>query len=274
MSLSNDFNTFSNGKTWTEKVLSGDALWQQVKKLLEANGATLPATPRRPDLRLICDNISSQTLEFKNPGDHSSKHETIPATGDSTAVMMMIKGDTLADQHRNAQTLVKRYGLATKGFTQELINDMAAGKLSDLIAEAYGPAPFSAQADKLKSVAWPTADGVVQNIDPEFYQAAAFGVGPATQETVFLVDIPMAVHGTGTVAERLESAGIAVAVSTDAQGQDRTRPIAASVARGYYGGYFESIPVAVASPSGEIHTLKMRKPAPVTPARALTRKAK
>ncbi len=271
MSLGNDFNTFSTGKSWTEKVLSGDALWRQVKKLLEANGASLPATPRRPDLRLICENLTGQTLTFKNPGDHSSKEESIPANGDSTAVMMMIKGDTLADQYRNAQTLVDRYDLGKNGFSLELLADLKNGHLSDLLAEAYGPAPFAAQSDKLKPLVWKMSDGSQQDIKPQQYQAASFGVRPATEEKVFIVDIPLAVHGTGTVGERLESDGIVIAVSTDAEGNDRTRPIAASVARSYYGAYFDTIPVATASPFGKVHSLKMQKPAPAAPVRALTR---
>ena len=66
-----------------------------MQDILAANKITLPMTPRRPDLRLILNNKSGIDQVFKNPGDHSSKAEVIPAEGDNTAAMIMLVGDTL-----------------------------------------------------------------------------------------------------------------------------------------------------------------------------------
>lgn len=263
------FNRFA-GKSWQDKVLDADALWAQIKQALSDASRTLPATPRRPDVRLIVNNISGADITFKNPGDHSgSKDEVIPASGTKTAAMIMIKGDTLDEQHTNAQKIYARYDLGNQGLSQQFIDDMKAGKLADIIDEAYGPAPLDEQAGKLVDVAWQGNDGTSSTITPVKGTAAAFGARAATNEQVFIAQFHIFVKGTGTTPEMIEGGSIAVAISSDWQtGKETTRPIVPSIARTYYGAHFDSIPVASVHPDGIVTGLRLPVPAsaPTAPA--------
>ncbi len=267
MDLTKTFSAFSAGKSWHDKVLEADKIWAQVKEILNREAQTLPKTPRRPDVRMIIENISGHDQIFKNPGDHSgSKEELIPAAGDKKAAMVMVKGETLAEQYKNAQTIYERYDMGTKGLSDTFVADMKAGKLSDLLAEAYGPAPFAPQAEKLVDVAWKSADGSEENIIPVKGSAAAFGARAATEETVFLAKFHIFVKGTGTTAELVESDGMAIAVSEDWKTKaETTRPIVPSVAATYYGEHFAKIPQAVIHPDGMLKEILIQTPRPPTP---------
>lgn len=263
MDLSSKFNVFNAGRSWQEKVYAADTLWQQVKDLLAKDGVTLPTTPRRPDVRLICDNLSGGELRFKNPGDHSgSKEEIIPATGDR-AVMIMLQGDTLADQYRNAAALFEKYDLGNNGLSAEFLHDMQQGLLSSLVAEAYGPAPLEGQANKLAPILWQRDDGSYDSIDPVQGPAAAFGARPPSDEIVFRAEFPIFVRGTSTTAELVESEGMAIAVSSDWKtGAEKTRPIVASVAKTYYGAHFSGIPIAMIDETGKVAEVRIPKKRP------------
>lgn len=248
-------NSFNKGKSWQDKVLEADAIWEQVKAIFDAHQSALPETPRRPDVRMIVDNISGQEVRFNNPGDHSgSKEEIIPGAGDKRAVMVMIKGATLDEQNRNAKRLFDLYDLGACGLSAEFVNDMTSGKLSALVDEAYGPAPFAAQAEKLVDVAWKLEDGTETLLKPETGVAAAYGARAATMESVFLAQFHIYVKGTGTTAELAESHGMNIAVSKDWQPpyDERTRPIVPSVAKVYYGAYVDAIPCAIVHPDGMV----------------------
>lgn len=256
------FNAFA-GKSWQDKVLDADALWAQIKQGLAARGQELPATPRRPDVRLIVENTGTTAVTFKNPGDHSGgKEEVIPADGDKRAAMIMIKGATLAEQHANAQMLYDHYQLGTRGLSQEFVRDLSSGALAHVIDEAYGPAPLADQAAKLVDVTWQdSAASTADTISPVKGTAAAFGARAATQEHVFIAQFHIYVKGTSTTPEMIEGGSIAVAVASDWQtGTETTRPIAPSVARTYYGQYFDSIPVAAMHPDGMIKDVRISAP--------------
>ena len=128
---------FQGAQSWQDKVLDADSIWAQVKQALDAKGLELPKTPRRPDVRLILDNVSGMDQVFRNPGDHSNKAEHIPASGDKTATMVMVKGDTLAEQFSNAQTLAARYDLGREGLSAAFVNALRSGEA--LCAPAYEP---------------------------------------------------------------------------------------------------------------------------------------
>ncbi len=253
-------DTAGNARSWYDKVIEADDLWAQVKRLLDTHAITLPQTPRRPDVRMIINNVSGKDITFRNPGDHSnSKPEHIPATGDKTAAMIMVKGATLDEQHKNAETLFKKYDLGTQGLSAKFIADMDQGKLDDLVDEAYGPAPFDAQAGKLVDVAWTDANGTTSTITPQKGQSAAFGARAATEETVFIAQFHIYVKGTGTTPELVESEGMAIAVSEDWQTKkETTRPIVASIAKTYYGDHFDAIPVAVVHPDGIVKEIDLK----------------
>lgn len=257
------FNAFA-GKNWQDKVLDADALWAQIKQGLTARGQELPATPRRPDVRLIVQNIGDAPVTFKNPGDHSGgKEEVIPSDGAKRAAMIMIKGATLAEQHANAQTLYDRYQLGDNGLSAAFVRDLSSGALSHLVDEAYGPAPLAEQAGKLVDVTWQdSAAATAQTITPVKGSAAAFGARAATQEKVFIAQFHIYVKGTGTTPEMIEGGSIAVAVASDWQtGAETTRPLAPSVARTYYGQHFDSIPVAAVHPDGMVKDVRISTPA-------------
>lgn len=55
---------FNDDQTWRQKVVSADSIWEQVDKLLKANGKELPTTARRPDVRMILQNVMSDTANF------------------------------------------------------------------------------------------------------------------------------------------------------------------------------------------------------------------
>lgn len=260
MALGNTFNNFSNGKSWQDKVLDADAIWAQVNAALSANGLKLPPTARRPDVRMIISNVSGAPVQFLNPGDHSgSKQEVIPATGDKTAAMVMVKGATLDEQYKNAEALYKKYDLGTQGLSTEFVADLMQGKLADFIAEAYGPAPFQSQAEKLVNVTWAAADGTSSEIIPEHGFAAAYGARAATTETVFLAKFHIYVKGSTTTAELVESDGMNIAVSSDWQTKvETTRPIVPSVAKTYYGAHFGAIPAVIVHPDGMIKEIDLK----------------
>lgn len=258
---------FQSGQSWGEKVLEADKIWAQVKSALDEAGLSLPTTPRRPDIRMILDNNTGKQLSFRNPGDHSgSKPEQIPASGDKKATMIMIKGDSLQDQYKNARHLFEIYNLAAEGMSERFITDMEAGKLNDLVDEAYGPAPFEGQTEKLVDLEWHGATGDVTKIHPVKGFCGSFGARAATDESVFLVRFPIYVKGSGTTPELVESAGMNIAISADWQtGAESTRPIVPSVAPIYYGQYIDSIPEVIASPDGTVHVVDLKNGTILTP---------
>ena len=252
------FNRFAV-KSWPEKVFAGDAIYRQVQDILSAAGATLPTTSRRPDVRLIVENTSSATLTFQNPGNHSGgKPEVIPAEGDARAVMIMLQGATLAEQQAHAAALVARYDLGSSGLTTAFIADLAAGKLKDFISEAYGPAPFAGQADRLQHLDWIKSDGAADTIAAVRENHAAYGARPASQETAFIARFDLFVKGTGTTPERVEGGDIIIAVDhpTDTQ-TFTTRPIVPDVARSYYGAAFARLPVVQLQSDGQVTAVNL-----------------
>lgn len=265
MSSKQPFNALSARDSWTDKVIKADDLWAQVQDILKSQGQDLPQTPRRPDVRLILDNTTGDEIRFQNPGNHAAgKPEVIPASGDKTAVMVMIKGATLAEQYANGQALMAQFDLGHKGFSAEFVAALQDGSIAHLVDEAYGPAPFAGQADKLVDVDWQSDDGSTATIRPLRGTAAALGARAPASESVFHAQFHIYVQGTGTTPELVESHGMCVAVSSDWQtGAVSTRPIVPSVAHGYYGAHFEHIPAVTVTPDGLVRAvdLKTAKPA-------------
>ena len=261
MTIRKKFRRFGTRKSWAQKVLAADNIWVQVKQVLaQHNNLVLPTTPRRPDVRLIIENMSGHALIFKNPGDHSGgKAEQIPSGGDKKAIMVMLKGETLQEQYKNAQAVYERFSLGEKGASLQLIEALNKGELKDYIDEAYGPAPFDGQVEKLVDIDWTDQSNIVQHISPHKGQYAAYGTRAATDEMVFLVQFPIHVKGTGTTPECVESDGICIAVSSDWQtGEEHTRPIVPSVAKTYYGVHFDQMPIVHASSDGVVQDIDLK----------------
>lgn len=267
MALEGTFNSSSGadllsgaGKVWEDKVLDADVIWQQIKAMLAGQDVQLPQTPRRPDVRLIVDNISDHVIEFQNPGDHSgSKPELIPPTGEKTSAVVMVKGETLDEQYKNAEILYKRYDLGTQGLSDAFVADLKAGKLSDLLAEAYGPGAYQTNAEKLVDVMWKNEDGTTNDIPAIQGAHAAYGAREATTETVFLAQVRIFMQCTDKTPELLEGRGIAISIITDRKTKaERTRPIVPSVAVTYYGEHFANMPVVILNTDGVVKEIDLK----------------
>lgn len=244
--------------SWPEKVFKADVIWVQLKEILSAAGHDIAPIPRRPDIRLVINNVSSNSFSFQNPGDHSnSKPEVIPPTGSNTAAMIMLKGESLVEQYNNAATLVERFHLDTDGLTPEFVAFINTDEAVPYIKEAYGPAPFKQQSAKLKVVDWVSYDGCAQSIEPIFHDRCSFGARTPTQEIAFTTTMCVYVQGTNSTPEMMDIAGMVIAVSAQDDTQT-TRPIAPTVAKDFYGQNYESMPVVTISTDGQIQKIDLR----------------
>ena len=68
---------FNDKQTWAQKTLAADDIYKKVVQALKPHGLALPKTPRRPDIRLIVENNSGETIQFMNPGDHAKQQPEI-----------------------------------------------------------------------------------------------------------------------------------------------------------------------------------------------------
>ena len=269
MSKKKSFNTnaFKRIKNWVDKVHMGDTIADQVKYVFEKNGYELEATPRRPDVRLVINNISGQTFNFSNPGNHADGEvEEIPSGAKNSAVQVMLKGETLAEQQANAKELYERFDMGNKGLTQEFVDALEAGELDDLIQEAYGPSEFEDQAGRMTEIEWTDNDKNTATITSTVGDAAAFGVRKIGKEKVFLAQFPIYIQGTHSVAELIESSGMFVALNEDWQtGEENSKPIVPSVGVHYYGEHVETIPVVTLSTDGIVKDITLANGRTLTP---------
>ena len=249
----------NDGQTWSQKVLKADDIWAQVKEALENSAVELPETPRRPDVRMILNNTSGETIQFLNPGNHSGeKQEFIPSDGEKgTAAMLMLHGDTMEEQQANAAVLDEKYGLAVNGLTKEFA--AALGQETDLVREAYGPAPFEGQASRLVPLQWGAS-----NIEPHVEGNVAYGARAPEQETVMRSELAIFVKCEGKTPEKMEMDGMCIAVSVDWETKkESTRPIVPSVAREYYGEHYSAIPVIELDVEGNVASIDLKNGTPV-----------
>lgn len=260
MSDNNLSGPFQDTQTWQQRVLVADKIYEQITAVLQEKGTELPKTLRRPDIRLILENKSGKELKFLNPGDHSKQQpEIIPAEGDKKAVMVMLKGNTLEEQFANAEALTKKFNLKRKGLTEEFAFALGTDATTPYVDEAYGPAPFEGQVEKIVPLTWEKQDGSDVKIKPFKGKSCSYGARAATGETVFSAEIVIFVKGTGTIAECVEGTSMCIAVSSDWEtGEISTRPIVPSVAQEFYGSHYESIPVVTVDPSGNVQTIDLK----------------
>ncbi|MCB9989965.1 MAG: hypothetical protein H6867_01130 [Rhodospirillales bacterium] len=236
-------------KSWDEKVSAADDLYWRVKLILQTVGAELPKTPRRPDVRLILDNISPHHRIFRNPAKHAGdKAEKIAPKGQDngkgTAVMVMLQGKTLTEQFENAAKLVKRYNLDKEGLSEKFVQALESGEALDLVSEAYGPSDIQAQSDKLVELEWTHDNGQKEVIKPVKGAVCSYGARTAEKQLAFRTVFEQRVQGTRTIAELAQGEGMVVAVSQDWETKEEsTRPIVPSVARDFYGEHYNAIPV-------------------------------
>lgn len=249
-------DTNNKPQSWKQKVVKADNIWSQIQEALKVHGLELPKTPRCPDMRLILKNISGQTMIFKNPGDHSSKAETIPSSGEKTAAMIMLLGNSIGEQRWAARELCKKYNLLNEGLSPELIQAIA-DRNEPLVKEAYGPAPFEEQASRLVNFTWRAMDRS-DLIEPEGNDVCAYGARAPEKEQAVRTEFAIMVQGTGTNPEFIENEGIVIAISEDWQTKEvSSRPIVPSVAKEFYGKHYESMPIAKVNPEGLVHNIQL-----------------
>lgn len=263
-------NINNTAKSWKERVLSADNIWAQVKDILANHQVELPKTPRRPDLRLILKNVTGTTQIFRNPGDHSNKAEAVPAEGNKTAAMVMLKGDSLGEQLWAARELCKRYNLESEGLSSNLVQAIA-NQNEPLIKEAYGPAPFEEQAGRLVTLDWVdnytheilgTPQSKRITIEPSITDVCAYGVRNPETEAAMRAEFAVMVKGTSTVPERIDNEGIVIAVTEDWKTKGTsTRPIAPAVARTFYGAHYDAIPVITLHPDELVMRIDLKNAA-------------
>lgn len=235
----------SSELTWRRKVVEADKIWAQVQLLLEERNLTLPQTPRRPDIRLILNNLSGTSIRFMNPANHAKDaQEHIPGAGSETAAMIMLKGRNLEAQYQNAAILTHQFNLSVRGLTQEFCDMLNSGHLASVVKEAYGPAPFEKQSLRLVDLEWSKIRGAPVKCQAVRTAACAYGAREAEKEQVILVKPDIYLKGTDTIAELVDTDGICIAYSKDwATGKENTRPIKPNVAKAFYGAHYNDIPV-------------------------------
>jgi hypothetical protein len=230
--------------------LSGDNILAKIKEI-QTESIT---TPRMPDVRIVVKNNTDAEITFRNPGKHSDNDENIPP---GEACMVMVRGDNLGEQFKNAQELVSRANLAG-GLTAEFVKAMASGDYETLLKEAYGPAPFDKQAKQLQELVWKDANGTETKVTPIQEGAVACGARPPTNEEVYKLELShpglkASLKGTNTVAENFQEGSIFIAVSSDWQtGAIITKPIAPKIAETFYGEHYDNIPTFVVNRNGSL----------------------
>jgi hypothetical protein len=250
-------STIEQVQSWKQKTLQADDIWAQVIDVLKQHEVELPTTPRWPDVRLILKNISGTDKIFRNPGDHSSKAEVIPFEGDATAAMVMVVGDSIGDQRLAARELCMKYNLLEEGLNDAFIQALSRGE--PLVKEAYGPAPFDVQAERLVDVEWRSID---RNdlVEPVKTDVCAYGARAADAEHAIRTEFAIMVQGTNTNPEFIENEGIVIAVFKDCETQiESTRPIVPSVAKGFYGQNYETtMPIVKLNPAGLLQSIDLK----------------
>lgn len=252
---------FEGAQSWKERVIDADQIWQQIQNIVSGSGHEVPKTLRRPDVRLIINNQSGVDAVFRNPGDHSNKAEHIPCKGENTAAMVMVSGETLEEQYRNAQTLYDTFDLGTVGLNAKFVLALIADQAGGLVKEAYGPAPFEGQAKKIVDLTWADAEGQPLEVKKQGTSAAVFGVRPPTEETALGIRVHILFKGTNTVPEASEGTSMVIAVDGV-----KTRPIVPSVAKEFYGEHYNELPVAVIDPAGAVLAVKLSQDVTLEPA--------
>lgn len=192
---------------------------------------------RPSDVRVLLRtaDLQGQEYQFPNHGHPDNELSTVAFNGDN-AIVIMPTGDTTRRQLFSAMQIIdrlKKSGLnrVTPDFIEK---EIIRGDLSKkFAAQAYGPAPFAAQAGRFVDVEIPSANGGTETIHPDITDDYAVGMRAPTQEEAFLVvysgspknlfiragnaaahylstiesAVSATLKGTGTVAEHLDGLG-------------------------------------------------------------------
>ncbi|MDB5492238.1 MAG: hypothetical protein JWO78_2087 [Micavibrio sp.] len=238
--------------------------------------------PRPSDVRVLLRtaDLQGQEYQFPNHGHPDNELSTVAFNGDN-AIVIMPAGDTTRRQLFSAQQIIdrlKKSGLerATPDFIEK---EIVRGDLSrKFVAQAYGPAPFVAQAARFVDVEIPSPNGGTETIIPDITQDYAVGMRAPTHEEAFLVmysgspkdlfmragsaaahylstienAVPATLRGTSTVAEHLDGIGQVtkgIVLSVDAA-TGGTKPIRLESAKDIFN--IEKLPVVMVNDNQQV----------------------
>lgn len=258
---------FRDDEIWRQHVARADYVFAQVERALKAAQINLEETPRCPDVRVFARHASAgepgaKPIYFMNPENHAKGgHEELPANGPKTAMIIVpAPQGNLSDQFELARYIVEKFGLEN-GITQEAAARIGTPETKGLIDKAYAPCNFEAEAKNLTELTWDTGRGF-ETISPAMAEKIAFGCRPPRGELAMRIEFALFVQGTTTIAEQIENEGMVIAISKHWEtGELSSKPIVPSVAKGYYGQGYHSLPLVTADPDGNVHKILLTLPA-------------
>lgn len=252
--------SLKNLKVSQNVTLRGDDILSQISPEIrgENNKQSRPSDVR---VLLRTADLKGREYQFPNHGHPDNELSTVAFNGDN-AIVIMPSGDTTRRQLFSAMQIIDR--LKKSGqvrITPEFIDkEIIRGDLSKkFAAQAYGPAPFVAQAARFVDVDIPLPNGGTETIHPDITDDYAVGMRAPAQEEAFLVvysgapkdifmcagdaaahylstienAVPAVLAGTSTTTEKLEGLcqvrkGIVLSVDAATGG---TKPIRLETAK-------------------------------------------
>lgn len=170
-------------------IFNADLILAQIHPQLRGD---ISKQDRPSDVRVILRTASlgGQACSFPNHGHPDNEMSTVSFDGES-AIMVMPEGETARKQLFSALQIVSR--MQEQGLTHitpEFLNNSIVNKsgLSHrFAAQVYGPAPFTAQADRLVDTAIPGQNGNPEIIKPVREDGYAVGMRAPVKEEAFLL---------------------------------------------------------------------------------------
>jgi hypothetical protein len=188
--MAHSWNTSLDHLEEPRMTLSGDDILAQISPQLRGD---ISRHERPSDVRLILRTApTGQTYSFANFGHPDNERSTVTFNGDD-AIMIMPAGETARSQLFSAFQIVSRMkakGVDRTGVTPEFMQSEIVnpkGLAHRFTAQAYGPAPFTTQADRLVPVDIPGQNGQSETISPTKEAGYALGMRAPVKEEAFLV---------------------------------------------------------------------------------------
>lgn len=187
--MKNDFKKFTASLQSSAVQIDADHVLAQISPQLRGDVSSFE---RPSDVRLILRTAAcgGQGYSFPNHGHPDNEVSHVNFDGEN-GIMIMPAGDTPRQQLSSALGIVdtlkgQNLSHATPDFIENHIVNKAA--LSHrFAAQVYGPAPFTAQADRLVDVSIPGRDNQPEMIKPQRTAGYALGMRAPVKEEAFLL---------------------------------------------------------------------------------------
>ena len=170
--------------------LSGDDIVAHISRDLRDNPLNRHNRPADVRLLLRTAAMNGAVATFPNHGHPDNELSTVTFDGEN-AVVIMPAGDTPRRQLFSARQIVARLDASgapriTPDFIAREITG-PAGLCRKFAAQAYGPAPFDAQAARFVATDIPASAGGAETVVPDITDAYAIGMRAPAQEEAYLV---------------------------------------------------------------------------------------